>query len=72
MTLRNMADQQVYQNLNQKSKTGKQNKIKTTEGKWKIYSPSYTTNTCNIFFFLVSDHFPSVVLILFCLPVFDF
>jgi hypothetical protein len=37
MTLRNMADQQVYQNLNQKSKTGKQNKIKTTEGKWDCY-----------------------------------
>ena len=36
MTLRNMADQEVYQNLNQKSKTGKQNKIKTTEGKWSL------------------------------------
>jgi hypothetical protein len=36
MTLGNMADQQVYQNLNQKSKTGKQNKIKTTEGKWSL------------------------------------
>jgi hypothetical protein len=41
MTLRNMADQQVYQNLNQKSKTGKQNKIKTTEGKWSLKRKKY-------------------------------
>ena len=41
MTRRNMADQQVYQILNQKSKTGKQNKIKTTEGKWSLKRKKY-------------------------------
>jgi len=41
MTLRNMDDQQVYQNLNQKSKTGKQNKIKTTEGQWSLKRKKY-------------------------------
>ena len=42
MTRRNnMADQQVYQILNQKSRTGKQNKIKTTEGRRSLKRKNY-------------------------------
>jgi hypothetical protein len=42
MTRRNnMADQQVYQILNQKSRTGKQNKIKTTEGRRSLKRKKY-------------------------------